>query len=57
MWFSSQSASASSSLRSSTCSPAKECETAMLFDYILGSIATIVIMIYLVYALINPERF
>jgi K+-transporting ATPase KdpF subunit len=39
------------------CSLAKECETAMLFDYILGSIATIVIMVYLVYALINPERF
>ena len=29
----------------------------MLFDYILGSIAAIVIMVYLVYALINPERF
>ena len=29
----------------------------MLFDYILGSITTIVIMVYLVYALINPERF
>ena len=29
----------------------------MLYDYILGSIATIVIMVYLVYALINPERF
>ena len=29
----------------------------MLFDYILGSIATTVIMVYLVYALINPERF
>jgi K+-transporting ATPase KdpF subunit len=39
------------------CSPVKECETAMLFDYVLGSIATIVIMVYLVYALINPERF
>ena len=37
------------------CSPAKECE--MLLDYILGSIVTIVIMVYLVYALINPERF
>ena len=36
-------------------SPAKECE--MLLDYILGSIVTIVIMVYLVYALINPERF
>ena len=29
----------------------------MLFDYVLGGIATIVIMVYLVYALINPERF
>jgi K+-transporting ATPase KdpF subunit len=29
----------------------------MLFDYVLGSVVTIVIMVYLVYALINPERF
>ncbi len=29
----------------------------MLLDYVLGGIVTIVIMIYLVYALINPERF
>jgi K+-transporting ATPase KdpF subunit len=29
----------------------------MLFEYVLGSIVTIVIMVYLVYALINPERF
>jgi K+-transporting ATPase KdpF subunit len=29
----------------------------MLLDYILGGIVTIVIMVYLVYALINPERF
>jgi K+-transporting ATPase KdpF subunit len=29
----------------------------MLFDYVLGSIVTIVIMVYLIYALINPERF
>ena len=29
----------------------------MLVDYILGGIVTIVIMVYLVYALINPERF
>lgn len=29
----------------------------MLFDYVLGSIVTIVIMVYLVYALIRPERF
>jgi K+-transporting ATPase KdpF subunit len=29
----------------------------MLIDYILGAIVTLVIMVYLVYALINPERF
>jgi len=29
----------------------------MLLDYVLGAIVTVVIMIYLVYALINPERF
>ena len=39
------------------CSPAKECETAMLLDYVLGSIVTLVIMVYLVIALIRPERF
>ena len=38
-------------------SPVKECEPAMLLDYALGSIVSIVIMVYLVYALINPERF
>jgi K+-transporting ATPase KdpF subunit len=29
----------------------------MLFDYLLGSIASVVIIAYLVFALINPERF
>ena len=29
----------------------------MLFDYVLDSIVTLVIMVYLVYTLINPERF
>lgn len=29
----------------------------MAFDYILGSITTIVITVYLVFALIRPERF
>ena len=29
----------------------------MLLDYVLGGIVAIVIMVYLVYALINPERF
>jgi K+-transporting ATPase KdpF subunit len=29
----------------------------MVFDYLLGSIATLVITGYLVFALIRPERF
>ncbi len=29
----------------------------MIFDYVLGSIVAVVITIYLVYALVNPERF
>jgi len=29
----------------------------MLFDYILGAIASLAIIAYLVFALINPERF
>lgn len=29
----------------------------MIFDYVLGSIASIVVTVYLIYALINPERF
>ena len=29
----------------------------MLLDYVLGGIVTLVITLYLVYALINPERF
>lgn len=29
----------------------------MLLDYILGGIVTVVILVYLVYALIKPERF
>jgi K+-transporting ATPase KdpF subunit len=29
----------------------------MLLDYVLGAIATIVVSIYLLYALVKPERF
>ena len=29
----------------------------MLLDYILGGVVTIGLMVYLVYALIRPERF
>jgi K+-transporting ATPase KdpF subunit len=29
----------------------------MLFDYTLGGAVTLLIMVYLVYALVRPERF
>jgi K+-transporting ATPase KdpF subunit len=29
----------------------------MLFDYILGGLVSLIILVYLVYALIRPERF
>jgi K+-transporting ATPase KdpF subunit len=29
----------------------------MIFDYVLGSIVSICLLVYLVYALIRPERF
>jgi K+-transporting ATPase KdpF subunit len=29
----------------------------MLVDYILGAIVTVVILVYLTYALVRPERF
>ncbi len=29
----------------------------MIFDYALGGIVTLVITVYLIFALINPERF
>lgn len=32
-------------------------DVTMSIDYILGGIVTVVIMVYLVYALIRPERF
>jgi K+-transporting ATPase KdpF subunit len=38
-------------------SPAKRCEAEPMFDYTLGAIVTIAILVYLVYALIKPERF
>jgi K+-transporting ATPase KdpF subunit len=37
--------------------PATVCEESMTIDFALGGIVTIVIMVYLVYALIRPERF
>jgi K+-transporting ATPase KdpF subunit len=38
-------------------SPATVCEGAMTIDYILGAIVTVGLLVYLVYALIRPERF
>jgi K+-transporting ATPase KdpF subunit len=29
----------------------------MLFDYLLGGAASLIILVYLVYALIRPEKF
>jgi K+-transporting ATPase KdpF subunit len=56
--FSSLAAWGSSSSPCSTSSLAIACEDiAMIFDYILGSIVSLVITVYLIYALVNPERF
>jgi K+-transporting ATPase KdpF subunit len=32
-------------------------EAAMLFDYALGGLTAALILVYLIYALIRPERF
>jgi K+-transporting ATPase KdpF subunit len=41
-----------------TRSPAIICEErAMILDYVLGSIVSIGLLVYLIYALIRPERF
>jgi K+-transporting ATPase KdpF subunit len=32
-------------------------ESAMTFDYALGGLVTAILLIYLVYALLRPERF
>jgi K+-transporting ATPase KdpF subunit len=38
--------------------PATVCEaTAMSVDYVLGAIVTIGLLVYLVYALVRPEKF
>src|SRR5579872_1340925 len=50
-------ASASSWWPFSTPLPATGCEAAMLIDFVLGGIVSLVITAYLVYALIRPERF
>jgi K+-transporting ATPase KdpF subunit len=58
MQFLSWPVSASSPPLCSTPSLASICEErAMIFDYVLSGIVTIGIMVYLVYALIRPEKF
>jgi K+-transporting ATPase KdpF subunit len=52
-----RSASAFLSPPSSTPSPATRCEAEMIVDYVLGAVVTVIILVYLVYALIRPERF
>jgi K+-transporting ATPase KdpF subunit len=50
----------SASLSPPCCMPslASTCEERpMIFDYVLSGIVTIGIMVYLVYALIRPEKF
>jgi K+-transporting ATPase KdpF subunit len=37
--------------------PATDCEAAMLIDFALGGVVTIGLLVYLVYALLWPERF
>jgi K+-transporting ATPase KdpF subunit len=38
--------------------PATDCEAiAMTLDYVLGAIVTIGLLVYLVYALVRPEKF
>jgi len=32
-------------------------ESFMLIDYVLGAIVTVVLLVYLTYALLRPERF
>ena len=52
-------APSSSGFARSTRSPATICEggQAMILDYVLGAIVTAGLLVYLVYALIRPERF
>ena len=51
-------ASAASPYSPSTASPANGSEeAAMIFDYAMGGGAAVLISIYLVYALLRPERF
>jgi K+-transporting ATPase KdpF subunit len=37
--------------------PASGCEASMAFDYILAGGVTALLLVYLVYALLKPEKF
>jgi K+-transporting ATPase KdpF subunit len=37
--------------------PATGCEAVMILDYSLAALVTLGVLVYLVYALIRPERF
>ena len=57
MWSFWQSASAFSRPAVSTFTPATGCEGAMSFDLILGGAISIGMFVYLVFALLRPEKF
>jgi K+-transporting ATPase KdpF subunit len=50
-------ASASSPRLASICSPATACEVAMSFELILGGLISIGMLVYLIFALLRPEKF
>jgi K+-transporting ATPase KdpF subunit len=50
-------ASASSPQAASTFTPATGCEGAMSFELILGGAISIGMLVYLVFALLRPEKF
>jgi K+-transporting ATPase KdpF subunit len=50
-------ASASSSPRACISSPAIGCEGAMSFELILGGVISAGMLVYLIFALLRPEKF
>jgi K+-transporting ATPase KdpF subunit len=53
----SRSASASSRRLASISSPAIVCEVAMSFELILGGVIATGMLVYLIFALLRPEKF
>jgi K+-transporting ATPase KdpF subunit len=50
-------ASAFSPSAASICTPAIGCEGAMSFELILGGVISVGMLVYLVFALLRPEKF